>query len=923
MACFSPFKVTISTSLLLVIAALPAAAVDLFVKAAGSGSACTQAGPCALASALATDQDGDRIFVAAGSYTGAGTEVVLLDRRVELLGGWDGAAAGQVKRDPVAFRSILDGQAARRGVTISAGQATLDGFVIRNGNASGTGGQCGGGQVVGCGGGVLVTAAGVTIANSHIADNVADDAPPVEGGYASGGGVAGYLADSMTITGSTIVGNTASALGDGAGGGVHLRECMGSRIAGNRIVDNVAAAAPSAYGTGGGLNLDHSFSTTVANNVFRGNRAASAPTMGEGNVLNTGNACGVIRENCMLSDSYGEAVFLNYFNGTFSHNRVVAGADVRVVRIFGGTPEESTLANNILVAGAGTLYAVEAYGASRNPAVTTLSHNTIVGNGATTGVLANFFATITMTDNLVAGHALATDVSDSGVLIPDHTLFWNNTADGITGTGAVTGDPLFVNAPLGDFHIRPGSAAQGTAVDAGVADDFDGEARPGIGGFDIGADELAPWMFDFGTAASPLAAGYTKVTHATTYSAAQGFGWTSGTIGSRDRTTGSDLTRDFNFTHTGTFAVDVPDGRYRVTLTMGDATAGHGQMAVFLENGLVATVSTAGSEFETLAFDVAVTDGQLTVWLNDTGGSDLNVVINALAIERALPVRLDLGTASSPLAAGYTRVAHTAAYSPASGSGWLGGLVQSRDRGTADPLKRDLNFTPRGLFGVFLANGMYDLTLTLGDAAGAHDQMGVSAQGTELDSITTAKAQFATRTWRTCACDNQLLTLFDDRGGSDANVIVNAIEVAAPPLLNFDFGTATSPVLAGYLQVTHATTYSASRGYGWLSGTIASRDRGGVSALSRDLNFTPDGTFVADVLPGRYTVTVTTGDAAAAHDQMGIYLQGGLVDTLTRSANSFITTSYSVIVGDGQLTVRLRDLGGNDANAVINALTIE
>lgn len=56
--------------------------------------------------------------------------------------------------------------------------------------------------------------------------------------------------------------------------------------------------------------------------------------------------------------------------------------------------------------------------------------------------------------------------------------------------GNIDGDPLYVNAPFGDFHISPGSAA----IDSGLATnapaiDFDGEARPLGAGFEIGFDE--------------------------------------------------------------------------------------------------------------------------------------------------------------------------------------------------------------------------------------------------------------------------------------------------------------------------------------------------------------------------------------------------------------------------------------------------
>jgi hypothetical protein len=49
------------------------------------------------------------------------------------------------------------------------------------------------------------------------------------------------------------------------------------------------------------------------------------------------------------------------------------------------------------------------------------------------------------------------------------------------------GDPLFVNPAACDFHLRPGSAALGTGIDAGAAFDFEGRPRAGNGGYDLGA----------------------------------------------------------------------------------------------------------------------------------------------------------------------------------------------------------------------------------------------------------------------------------------------------------------------------------------------------------------------------------------------------------------------------------------------------
>ena len=919
--------------------AQPALAVDLFVKPAASGTACTQSSPCSLATAVAIAVEADTLYLAAGTYTGTGAEVVALDKNLSLLGGWNGSPSGAVARDPVAYESILDGESVRRVVKITGGAPTLDGLTITRGNASGQAQGCGASTVSpdGCGGGIFINGAGVTLRGSLITDNVATSnaANPTAGGY--GGGLYGFLVRACTIENSTFRGNVASTAGPGIGGALEMADAQEPlTVNGNRFTANRGTTAEGTSGYGGAVSFHNCLHTPVevAFNSFSGNVARATPydsdTNSDGNAVYAYGSAPTLRGNTIRSDAYGFAVALILSEAVVTGNTVISGLDSSSLYFYYGLGSKEVVINNVLVGGSYATLRAHAPGGS--PMTLDVLHNTIVNSATATGILIGENATASLRNNIVAGHATAIRVEDTGSVAADHTLFWNNSDDGIRGADSIDGDPVFVNAAAGDFHIQAGSAAYNAGVQAyrpctfpicPVTNDIDSDPRPGLGGTDVGADELAPRAFDFGTPASPVAAGFTRVTHSTTFSSGLGFGWNYGTIGSRDRGTGDDRQRDFCFTHTGTFAVTIPNGRYRVTLTMGDATAGHGQMAVFLENQKVATVNTAGNEFKELTFETAVTDGELTVWLNDEGGSDPNVVINALVIEKAMPVLVDLGTATSPLAAGYTRGTHASAYSPAAGFGWLGGIVQSRDRGTADSLRRDLVFAPRALLGLFLANGIYDVTLTLGDAAGTHDQMGVSVQGTEPESVTAAKNQFVTlRRHRVCVADNRLDILLDDLGGADANVVVNAIEVRRPPLLFFDFGTPTSPVAPGYVQVTHLTRYADGRGYGWTSGTVQSRDRVVASDLLRDLAFSPNAEFAVDVVSGTYQVTITLGDATGRHDLMGVFLEGELVNTVTTGTGGLATATYSVLVKDGRLDVGLVDQGGTDPNVAIVALEV-
>ena len=142
---------------------------------------------------------------------------------------------------------------------------------------------------------------------------------------------------------------------------------------------------------------------------------------------------------------------------------------------------------------------------------------------------------------------------------------------------------------------------------------------------------------------------------------------------------------------------------------------------------------------------------------------------------------------------------------------------------------------------------------------------------------------------------------------------------ALPSSRKLDFGTPTSSVAAGYTRATPAA-YDAALGYGWTAGTIDSRDHAIGGDLTRDFNFTPDGTFAVSVANGTYNVTLTMGNPRFAHDLMEVYLEGSKLATVSTAANEFAVRTFAVLVGDGQLTLRLKDGGGSDANAIVNAL---
>jgi subtilisin family serine protease/fibronectin type 3 domain-containing protein/methionine-rich copper-binding protein CopC len=672
--------------------------------------------------------------------------------------------------------------------------------------------------------------------------------------------------------------------------------------------------------------------------------------------------------------------------------------------------------------------------------------------------------------------------------------------------------------------------------------------------------------FDFGTAISPVAQNYTRVTYNNRYTGTLGYGWQSGLVSSLDRGVGSDLNRDFNYAGTATFAMDLPNGNYDVIATLGDSMQAHDLMGVYLEGMLVDTVTTLGGQFSTKTYSVSLSDGQLTLLLKDLGGIDAYVMLNALdvvvggpdttgpQVREASPTgtatgpvdritltfteaiaagsftvadvasltgpsgaitstginklspnqyevlfapqnvagsysltigpdvtdlagnpmdqdgdkingeipddqftvsftlqpgptylaRYDFGTATSPVAKGYTRVTYADRYTSALGYGWQSGLVSSLDRGVGSDLTRDFNYAGTATFAKDLPNGNCDVTVTLGDSMQAHDLMGVYLEGMLVDTVTTLGGQFSTKTYSVSVGDGQLTLLLKDLGGKDAYVMLNALDVAlggpdttgpqvressptgtatgpvdritltfneaiadgsftvadvasltgpggaipatginklspnqyevlfAPQnvagsysltigpdvadlagnpmdqdgdktpgevpddqytisftlqpgptyLARYDFGTAISPVAKGYSRVTYADRYTSALGYGWQSGLVSSLDRGVGSDLTRDFNYAGTATFAKDLPNGNYDVTVTLGDSMQAHDLMGVYLEGMLVDTVTTLGGQFSTKTYSVSAGDGQLTLLIKDLGGKDAYVMLNALEI-
>src|SRR5262249_32408786 len=112
--------------------------------------------------------------------------------------------------------------------------------------------------------------------------------------------------------------------------------------------------------------------------------------------------------------------------------------------------------------------------------------------------------------------------------------------------------------------------------------------------------------------------------------------------------------------------------------------------------------------------------------------------------------------------------------------------------------------------------------------------------------------------------------------GKSRQLIVEQLEDRSLPSVSLpvqlDFGTATSPVAKGAIQVI-PVAYSQSQGFGWQDATgIVARNRSITNALTRDFHKGPSGSFLVDLGKGTYAVTVTLGDALVRRDRVSLWL---------------------------------------------------
>ena len=216
-------------------------------------------------------------------------------------------------------------------------------------------------------------------------------------------------------------------------------------------------------------------------------------------------------------------------------------------------------------------------------------------------------------------------------------------------------------------------------------------------------------------------------------------------------------------------------------------------------------------------------------------------------------------------------------------------------------LTRDYNATADGTFLVDLADGVYDVRLTTGDADRVRDDVDVFLQGAWVDNVSTNAGRFLARTYAaevSSSTGGRLALRLLDNGGATARGVINALSIisaAGQTVARFDFGSGDSPVEPGFTGVTAADIYQPESRYGWqLADAVFDRDRG----LTEDrphTNFklSAGGEYLALVKPDGATVV---SEYAPRFPPQGKNLSFGLEQAITRATPIAVGTAATVLI---------------------------
>lgn len=308
------FIISIILSGLLGIPVKPVRAASVYKTAEdGGGTACTESAPCSLQTAANLASDGSVVYVEGGTYTvTSGDEVAKFDNTVTIIGScqYDGNDATVPDCGLETFRSVIDGDYTRRGLTLTGTSASRKSFYlhhldIKNGDANEVDvSACTvnmGYVNDGCGGGVFINYGNIVYINDFYFDyNFAAGYNDDMAGF--GGGVYVQNSYDVAIVNSKFFGNPATWLGMGFGGGVFATNVSAEfSVVNSEFNMNTCTTTDSTESRGCGIMVHDSSNVIINQNTFYHSNPLSA--------------AGVLGSAVFMEDNDGFAISENTFEG--------------------------------------------------------------------------------------------------------------------------------------------------------------------------------------------------------------------------------------------------------------------------------------------------------------------------------------------------------------------------------------------------------------------------------------------------------------------------------------------------------------------------------------------------------------------------------------------------------------------------------
>lgn len=317
---------------------------------------------------------------------------------------------------------------------------------------------------------VWLLGGGFELANNLIAKN------------SGGSGIYGEVVGPITIHNNRVIDNFAS--GDRGGGiFVYANAYHPVTITHNLVAGNYGAySGGGIYLNGGCCSMSSPRRSLISNNIFLSNTAAF-------------DGAGVLSVDTPWLEFSGNLVAHNTA-GQDGGGLSLSWIDYPDIESF-----SAEIQNNMLV---GNHAGGHGSGAWISGTQALMVNNTIGGNtgGGGEGVYVedSFGKTVALTNTLLFSQAVGLYAAPGSQVSLDGTLWgggayangldWAGPGVFFTGTTNLWGDPRFVDPDLDDYHLQRDSPAVDAGLPVKLVMDIDGEPRPQIQGYDIGADEL-------------------------------------------------------------------------------------------------------------------------------------------------------------------------------------------------------------------------------------------------------------------------------------------------------------------------------------------------------------------------------------------------------------------------------------------------